>query len=146
MVSLVGTVSNHLDTIIGEPEFQQNVIKTAQSIHDSATALSALLNDPALKLTLAQAQSATNDLAQVTSLVRTTVETQNLPEKLGSTLTTLDESVDRLNRILIEVEPLVQDKDGSLKTTFQDAKTSAAELKKFSKKLNGRFLLWRLMF
>ncbi|MEB3206497.1 MAG: MlaD family protein [Vampirovibrionales bacterium] len=146
MVSLVGAVSKDLDAVIGEPEFQQNVIQTAATIHDSAEALSALLKDPALKQTLAQAQSATHDLAKVTSLVRSTVETQKLHDKMGSTLTTLDEGVDRLNRILIEVEPLVQDKDGSLKSTLKDARTSASELKKFSQKLNGRFLLWRLIF
>ncbi|MEB3245744.1 MAG: MlaD family protein [Vampirovibrionales bacterium] len=146
LVDLVSDVSTHINAVIGQPEFRTHILETASSIHQSAESLDVLLSDPALKATLQQAQSATTDLAQVSSLVRTTVETQKLHEKMGNALVELDESVTRMNAILQSLEPVLADEDASVQQTLDNAKETSAELKKFSEKLNKRFLLWRLLF
>ena len=81
--------------------------------------------------------------------ISTSVNSMTKDDKLKSKLET---SIDNLNTTMCEVSQALEtvngqngDKEG-LKQIMEDTSSTVSNLKKFSEKLNKRFLLFRLMF
>ena len=86
-----------------------------------------------------------NNLNEISTSVNDMTKDENLKTKIET-------SIDNLNVTMCEVSTALQtingesgDKEG-LKQIVEDTSATVANLKKFSEKLNKRFLLFRLMF
>ena len=149
MMSDVANSFNKLATnvngIIGDEKFKPAMYQTAESLSKLADELSPILG-------AVDAKKFAEDLnAIMTNMneISTTVNKMTKDEKLKTKITT---SIDNLNTTMQEVTVALETINGqpgdkeNLKQIMTDASETVANLKKFSEKLNKRFLLFRLMF
>ena len=142
----VTEVAKNLNDVIGDPGLKQDIIRTVASIEQSSKALSEILNDESIKETLALTKETSANAAELVATLKKTVDDQDLQNRLDTSLTLLNDSLSKLSVVLGSVENLTNDEDQTLKGIIQDTKDTTENLKEVSKKLNGRFALFRLMF
>ncbi|MBX2861824.1 MAG: MCE family protein [Vampirovibrio sp.] len=142
----VTVVSENVNELIGDPKLKQDVVSIADSLESSSKALSDILDDPALKETLAATRDTSRDAAVLVAQLKKAATDEDLQQRLDSSITTLNDSLTKLSEVLGEVDTLMDEEDASLREMIQDTKETTENMKEFSEKLNGRFLLFRLLF
>lgn len=140
-------VSNNLNDVIGDKQLKQDVVSTVHSIEESSRALNAIINDPAVKETLAATRDTTKNASELMATLKTTAQDKQLQERLDNSLTLLNTSMNKLSTVLDNVETITGDEDdASLKATVADLRETSKNLKELSKKFSGRFTLFKLLF
>jgi hypothetical protein len=136
----------HLDGLVGDPKLQQQVRKTIGDVQTSVASLNALLQNEDLKGLLVRSKSTMEQLEGLTKDARNKLKAEKLSQQLETDLTLVGESLTKLNNVLGDVEKATGPNQGNLGTIIEDARITTKNLKLFSEKLKGRFVLWKLMF
>jgi len=139
-------LSDNLNGIIGDPEVKKNFLATASSMQKSTKQISEILSDPKLKDTINLVNSSTKDLSEITSYMSGVTKDPEFRGKLDGTVTNLSASLEKLSKALDKVNGLSKNDEQEIKAILQDSAETSKNLKKFSERLNKRFLLFRLMF
>ncbi len=139
-------MSDNINDVIGDPALKQDIRSTVASIEQSTRALNTLLNDPELKKTFELVHDTSRDASELVELLRRTAEDRELQERLDQSLTLLNQSLEKLSRVLDNVDELTADDDADINAILQETRQTTGNLREFSEKLNKRFLLFRLMF
>ncbi|MDX2085698.1 MAG: MlaD family protein [Candidatus Melainabacteria bacterium] len=139
-------LSQNINDVLGDPQFKQDFIATTHSLEQASSQLNALLQDPALQETIQMTRDTSANVAELTATLRKTAQDPALQQRLDTSLTLLNDSLTKLGTVLDSVETLASDDDQNLKNILKETRETSANLKEFSKRLNGRFLLFRLMF
>lgn len=135
----------NINGIIGDEKFKPAMYETASAISNLSEQLTPILG-------AVDAKSFAEDLnaiMQNVNEISTSVNSMTKDEKLKNKINT---SIDNLNVTLCEVSNALETINGQngeqegLKQIVEDTSTTVSNLKKFSEKLNKRFLLFRLMF
>ena len=139
-------VTNNVNSIIEDPKFKP-------ALYDTSTALSRLSNNLSNVLektdSTAMAEDLTvimNNVTDISSYVNTLTKDDKLKKELSSTLTNINKAMCDISSALEVVNSLPADKQKEVKTILSDVAVTTSNLRKFSEKLNKRFLLFRLMF
>lgn len=149
MMSDVSTNFNKLATningIIGDEKFKPMMYDTAESISNLSKQLTPILGAVDAQAFGEDLNAVMTNLNEISTSVNKMTKDENLKTKIET-------SIDNLNVTMCEVSSALEtingedgDKDG-LKQIVEDTSETVANLKKFSEKLNKRFLLFRLMF
>ena len=149
MMSDVTTNFNKLATningIIGDEKFKPMMYDTAEAISNLSKQLTPILGSIEAEEFGEDLNAIMNNLNEISTSVNDMTKDENLKTKIET-------SIDNLNVTMCEVSTALQtingeggDKEG-LKQIVEDTSATVANLKKFSEKLNKRFLLFRLMF
>ena len=149
MMSDVTTNFNKLATningIIGDEKFKPMMYDTAEAITNLSKELTPILGSIEAQEFGEDLNAIMNNLNEISTSVNDMTKDENLKTKIET-------SIDNLNVTMCEVSTALQtingeggDKEG-LKQIVEDTSATVANLKKFSEKLNKRFLLFRLMF
>lgn len=139
-------MSDNINEVIGDPALKADIKSTVASIEHSANALNGILNDPALQETFALAHDTTRDASELVELLRETAEDRELQQRLERSLALLNGSLEKLSRVLDNVDALTADEDTDIQAILDETRETTGNLRTFSEKLNKRFLLFRLMF
>lgn len=139
-------LTDNINSIVGDPALKGDLLATAKSIQKSTKELSEILADERLKETIGYVHSTSKDVSLITSDLASVSKDKNFQGKLDKTVTEMNDSMEKLSRILTSVDNLTSTQEKKLQTIIEDASGTTENLKKFSDKLNKRFLLFRLMF
>ena len=152
MLWLLSDVSNNFNKlavnvngIIGDEKFEPAVYETAEAVSNLSKQLSPIIGAVDAKEFAEDLNAVMKNLNEISSSVNRMTKDENLKTKIST-------SIDNLNVTMCEVSTALEtingeggDKDG-LKQIINDTSSTVSNLKKFSEKLNKRFLLFRLMF
>jgi phospholipid/cholesterol/gamma-HCH transport system substrate-binding protein len=136
----------HLDGLVGDPKLQLQVRQTIGGVQSSVASLNSLLQNADLKDLLTRSKSTMEQLEGLTKDARNKLKAEKLSQQLETDLNLVGESLTKLNTVLGDVEKVTGSDKGNLGTIIQDARITTQNLKVFSEKLKGRFVLWKLMF
>lgn len=149
MMSDVSTNFNKLATningIIGDEKFKPMMYDTAESISNLSKQLTPILGAVDAKAFGEDLNAVMTNLNEISTSVNKMTKDENLKTKIET-------SIDNLNVTMCEVSSALETINGEdgnkegLKQIVEDTSETVANLKKFSEKLNKRFLLFRLMF
>jgi len=139
-------LTDNLNSVIGDKRFKTSLIATSQSIQKSSEQISQLLNNSKLQESLVNINSTTKDLSEIVKYVNTITKDEEFNKKLNSTITNLDTSIVKLSQVLDTVNEISTDEKAHIKEILQNSEEISKDMKKFSNKLNKRFLLLRLLF
>jgi hypothetical protein len=142
----ISQVSDNLNEVIGNPAVKSELRNTVADIQVSAHEMRALLQDPALRQTLTMAKSTASNSDALVRTLKETAQDKELQQRLDHSLTSMNDSLDKLSVILGSVQNLTATQQKNVEGILQDTKETSQNLKAFSKKLNGRFALFRLIF
>jgi len=137
-------LATNINGIVADEKFKPALYETADAIANLSKQLSPIIGAVNSKEFAEDLNSVLHNLNEIS----TSVNTMTKDEKLKSKIST---SVDNLNVTLCEVSKALEAVNGRgekqhLKQIMNDTTETVANLKKFSEKLNKRFLLFRLMF
>ena len=137
-------LATNLNGIVADEKFKPALYETADAISNMSKQLSPIIGAVNSKEFAEDLNSVMSNLNDISSAVNTMTHDENLKKKFV-------DSVDNLNITMCEVSKALSTVNGkgdkqNLKQIVSDTTETIANLKKFSEKLNKRFLLFRLMF
>ena len=152
MLWLLSDVSNNFNKlavnvngIIGDEKFKPAVYETAEAVANLSKQLTPIVGAVDAKEFAEDLNAVMKNLNEISTSVNRMTKDENLKTKIST-------SIDNLNVTMCEVSTALEtingeggDKEG-LKQIINDTSSTVSNLKKFSEKLNKRFLLFRLMF
>ena len=138
-------LATNVNGIIGDEKFKPMVYDTADAISNLSKQLTPIIGSVDAKEFAEDLNAVMKNLNEISTSVNQMTKDENLKKKINT-------SIDNLNVTMCEVSTALEtingedgDKEG-LKQIMEDTSSTVSNLKKFSEKLNKRFLLFRLMF
>lgn len=137
-------LATNINGIVADENFKPTLYDTAESINKLSKTLAPIIGAVDAKSFAEDLNGAMKNINEISASVNTMTKDEGLKKKLT-------DSVDNLNITMCEVTHALEtvngkgDKD-NLKQIVNDTSATVGNLKKFSEKLNKRFLLFRLMF
>ena len=138
-------LATNINGIIGDENFKPTMYKAADSMSELADKLSPILGEVDAKAFASDLNAVMANMNDISNSVNKMTKDEKLKNKINT-------SIDNLNITMNEVTTALQTINGSngdkenLKQIMSDTSETVANLKKFSEKLNKRFLLFRLLF
>lgn len=137
-------LATNINGIVADENFKPAMYETAEAISSMSKSLAPVIGAVNAKDFAEDLNSVMNNLNEISTAVNKMTKDENIKKKFS-------DSVDNLNITMCEVSRALEtvngkgDKD-NLKQIVNDTSETIGNLKKFSEKLNKRFLLFRLMF
>ena len=138
-------LATNINGIIGDEKFKPAMYQAADSFSKLADELTPILGSLDAKAFAEDLNAVMSNMKEIS----TTVNKMTKDEKLKNKINT---SIDNLNTPMCEMTTALETINGehgdkeNLKQIMADTSETVANLKKFSEKLNKRFLLFRLLF
>ena len=139
-------LTDNINNIIGDKDFKDTLMSTTKSIDRLSRNLNTLIEDPKTRQTLDDLQIASKNISEISQYINTMTKDPALKSQVNTTVTKFNKALDDLSCTLETVNGLTTDKKSELSDTINNVAETSKNLRKFSEKLNKRFLLFRLMF
>ena len=142
-------LSNNINNLIGDPKFKSTVVSAADSVGKLSKNLNKIMDAADAEQTGKNIKIITQNLAQISESVNAMTSDGKLKSELSSAITNINSAMAQMS-IALEtvnnVDPNNKQQVSDLKIIVDDTVCITENLKKFSEKLNKRFLLFRLLF
>lgn len=140
-------LSYNINTVIGDPQFKTTMMSTAESVDKLSQNLNKLIGDEQEAENMAEdLRAITHNVNEISGYVNSLTKDDQLKKDLNRTVTNINNAMLGISTSLNTVNKMTPEKKTELQTIIEDTKVTTCNLRKFSEKLNKRFLLWRLMF
>lgn len=142
-------LSANINNLIGDPKFKTAVYTAADSVDKLAKNLNKIMDAADAEETGKNLKIIVQNLAQISESVNAMTSDGKLKSEFASAVTNINRAMSQM-AIALEtinaVNPENKQQATDLKIIVQDTVCITENLKKFSEKLNKRFLLFRLLF
>lgn len=138
-------LSVNLNNIVKDPEFKETVISTTKTIKDTSEQFNLLLQDSKLDETFVNINSTTKDMSEIVQYVNELTKDEEFNARVEETVLNLNELMVKLSSVTESLEELTVEEKETIKEIIHNSNEASKDLKKFSEKLNKRFLLLRLL-
>lgn len=139
-------VSSNINNIVGDEKFKPTLMSTATSVDKLAKNLNKILDNTDAKRMAADMQSITQNLNEISTYVSSMTKDDKLKAQLTTTVNNVNKAMNDISNALEVVNGMTPDQKCQIQQIVEDTSKTTHNLKKFSEKLNKRFLLFRLMF
>lgn len=142
-------LSANINNLIGDPKFKTTVLSTADSIDKLSKNLNKIMDASDAEETGKNIKIIAQNLSQISTSINAMTSDGKLKAQLTSAITNANEAMAQMSQALEVVNcvnPSNPAQVSDLKLIVEDMVSTTANLKKFSDKLNKRFLLFRLLF
>lgn len=142
----INKVSDNINSIIGDENFKPKLISTADSIGKLSDNLNKVLDNTDSKKMAADLQSIVHNVNEISTSVASMSKDEKLKKQLSTTVDNLNKALKDVSSALEVVNGMTPAQKCQVQQILSNAAATTSNLKKFSEKLNKRFLLFRLMF
>lgn len=142
-------LSANVNHIIGDQQFKKTVMSTADSVDKLAKNLNKVMNAADAETTGKNLKIIAENLSQISESVNSMTKDDKLKNQLTTAITNVNNAMSEAATALDtvnKVNPSNPNQASDLQQIVSDTVVTTNNLKKFSEKLNKRFLLFRLMF
>lgn len=137
----------NINGLIGDPKFKTTLYSTADSVDKLAQNLNKLIgNEEEAKALSADLHAITHNVNEISGYINSLTKDDNLKKDINRAVANVNNAMVNISTALETVNRVNPDKKTELQSIIDDTRVTTENLKKFSEKLNKRFLLWRLMF
>ena len=137
----------NVNNIIGDPKFKTSVFTATDSIDRLSQNLNKIMgNDAEAKAMAEDLRAITHNVNEISGYVNSLTHDDNLKNNINTAVSNVNSAMANVSKALDTVNKVNPDQKSELQSIIEDTKVTTCNLKKFSEKLNKRFLLWRLMF
>ena len=138
-------LATNINGIIGDERFKPMMYDTADAINNLSKQLTPIVGAIDAEEFGEDLNAVMKNLNEISSSVNDMTKDENLKTKIETSIDNLNVTMCEVSNALETINGENGDKEG-LKQIVEDTSATVANLKKFSEKLNKRFLLFRLMF
>lgn len=151
VMSMMNSVSNNFNSlsssvnnIISDPKFKPTMLQTANSLNKLADKLTPILGAVDAQKFASDLNATMSNVAEISNSVNRMSNDTKLKNSLLVTIDNINRALCNVSQTL-EVVNSTKDKN-NIKQVMEDTAVTVHNLKKFSEKLNKRFLIFRLLF
>ena len=138
-------LATNINGIIGDEKFKPAMYQAADSFSKLADQLTPILGSVDAKAFAEDLNAVMKNMNEISTSVNKMTKDEKLKTKITTTIDNLNTTMYEVTTALETINGQNTDKEG-LKQIMKDASETVSNLKKFSEKLNKRFLLFRLLF
>jgi len=139
-------VSENVNDVIGDDKFKPTLLSTANSVDKLAKNLNKILDNTDSKRMAADLQSIVQNLNDISTYISSMTKDEKLKKQLVTTVNNINKAMTDVSNALELVNGMTPDQKCQLQQIVEDTSVTTHNLKKFTERLNKRFLLFRLMF
>ncbi len=142
-------LSENVNNIIGDKEFKTKLKSTTDSVDALARNLNKVMDAADAEQTGKNIKIIAENLSQISESVNAITSDDKLKKQITCAITNVNNAMVEVSTALEtvnNVNPSSPNQASDLKKIVDDTVVTTANLRKFSEKLNKRFLLFRLMF
>ena len=139
-------LSKSLNDIVEDPEFKTSLISTVTSIKTTSDNLSVILANSKIQDSLLNINSTTQNVSEVAQYVNNLTQDKEFTKTVGESVANLNEMMMKLSAVADSLDDVTVEQKDKIKEIIDNSSDASKDLKKFSKKLNQRFLLLKLLF
>ncbi|MDR1169198.1 MAG: MlaD family protein [Heliobacteriaceae bacterium] len=140
-------LSANINYLIGDPEVKNTITSATGSLAKLSDNLNKIMgNEQESKQMAADIRAVIHNLNEISRFVSTLTTDNQLKSDLTKTINNINNAMVEISTTLDTVNKLTPENKTELQKIIDDTSTTTSNLKKFSEKLNKRFLLFRLMF
>ncbi len=142
-------LSENVNNIIGDKEFKTKLMSTTDSVDALARNLNKVMDAADAEQTGKNIKIIAENLSQISESVNAITSDDKLKKQITCAITNVNNAMVEVSTALEtvnNVNPSSPNQASDLKKIVDDTVVTTANLRKFSEKLNKRFLLFRLMF
>lgn len=132
--------------LLGDQKLKNSIISTSGSIDKLAQNLNKVMDNVDAKQLASDLQSTVKNLNDITAFISTTTKDKKLKQQLNDTIDNINKATKDISSALEVVNSMTPAQKCQVQQLVTDVAATTHNLKKFSEKLNKRFLLFRLMF
>ena len=142
-------LSTNVNEIIGDKQFKKTVMSTADSVNTLARNLNKVMDAADAEQTGKNLKIIAENLSQISESVNEITKDDKLKNQINSAITNVNKAMSEVATTLEtvnKVNPTSANQVSDLQKIVDDTVATTCNLRKFSDKLNKRFLLFRLLF
>ena len=142
-------LSTNVNEIIGDKQFKKTVMSTADSVDTLARNLNKVMDAADAEQTGKNLKIIAENLSQISESVNEITKDDKLKNQINSAITNANKAMSEVATTLEtvnKVNPTSANQASDLQKIVDDTVATTCNLRKFSDKLNKRFLLFRLLF
>ncbi|MDY6309655.1 MAG: hypothetical protein SPL72_00080, partial [Cyanobacteriota bacterium] len=144
-------LSENINNIIGDAKFKTQMYSTANSVDKLSKNLNKIMDAADAQATGENIKIIAKNLSQISESVNSMTSDGKLKSELTSAITNINRAMAQMSVALetvnnVNPDPANKAQASDLKYIVNDTVEITENLKKFSEKLNKRFLLFRLLF
>lgn len=140
-------LSYNINNIIGDPQFKTTMLSTANSVDKLSQNLNKLIgNEQEAEQMAEDIRAITHNVNEISGYVNSLTKDDQLKKDINRAVANVNTAMVDISTTLETVNKLTPEKKTELQSIVEDTRVTTCNLRKFSEKLNKRFLLWRLMF
>ena len=146
LVDSLTILSDNLNKIISDETLKKDVISSIKSVGKMSDNINKVLEDAQTKEIINDVNECMKNLSDITSYINEYTKDEKLKDDISTTVQNLANITKNISNIMDDYNKLEDTEKLKLRSTVKDVLTITKNVKKFSEKLNKRFLLFRLMF
>ncbi len=145
LISKLIDLSDNVNEVVKGDTIEE-FVEAADEVGDLAENINEILEDKQTKEMISNLDDISKNLAEISQYVNSYTKDDNLKSDISSTVSNINKITGNLNNVLANADSLDDKQKASVNGIIADTAVISGNLKKFSEKLNKRFLLFRLMF
>ena len=146
LISKLIVLTDSLNDITNDKELKNSIVETTKSVGELSKNVNTLLEDKKTKEIITNLDEISRNLADISSYVNEFTKDDKLKKDISSTISNMNKISANINKTLNNLNNLDPCEKANISSIISDTVVTSRNLRKFSEKLNKRFLLFRLMF
>ncbi len=146
LISSLTKLSNHVDTLVSDENLKNDLMNSVRSIGKMSDNINKLLEDEQTKEIIANVDTTMKNVNEISAYINEYTKDEKVKEDLTKIIDNLANISQNISKVMDDYNKLDEKDKMKLKDTVKSINTITENMKKFSQKLNKRFLLFRLMF
>lgn len=139
-------VTANINNVIGDPAFKPKFVNSMDNFGRLAGNLSNVMEKADAESLAKDLQVIMANLRDISTYVGTMTKDEKLKNQIDTTINNVNKAMTDISSTLEAFNKMSPSQKSQIETIIDDASATTKNLKKFSEKLNKRFLLFRLMF
>lgn len=140
-------LSENINNVIGDPQFKKSLYSTTASIDQLSKNLNKIMgNEQEAEQMASDIRQIAHNINEISEFINSMTKDTKLKRTLTETVENANEAMIQINTSLATLNQLTPENKTQLQTILEETSATTCNLRKFSEKLNKRFLLFRLMF
>lgn len=139
-------LTQNLNSLVGDQEFKKTIATTATSLDTTSKSINTLLADKETQETLKYLRETSKNVSELSASVNEIAKDEKFKSDIKMTAANLNSSLAALEKALGSVSNISPQDKQNIQSTLANTAELTCNLRKFSERLNKRFLLFRLMF
>ena len=146
LIKSLNTLSCNLNELISDETLKNDVVSSIKSVGKMSENINRILEDEQTEQIMADINETSRNLADISNYINEYTKDEKLKEDITTTITNLSSITTNIAKVMDDYNKLDDGEKLKLKSTVKDVSVITKNVRKFSEKLNKRFLLFRLMF